>query len=175
MHKNLLLALGAMLAVACNQSTAPNPAASTKGSETGGLVARGIVYGFTAAPDSQRVALEGVEVTLRRIGDLVPQGPGTGPDTTLVNRQGGIAFVADSVVPSEPPPPPPPPACEEGTLAATVTTGADGSWSARGLEQGIYRLRVTPKAGSHWQGTDYCGFVLSQATEGVDLYLIPAP
>lgn len=176
MQKNLLLAIGGLLAAACTQSTDPNQVASRNGPETGGLAVSGIVYGFTAAPDSQRVALEGATVTLARIGDLPSSGPGQGPDTTLVNRQGGLTMLLDSVIPPEPPPPPPPPTCAEGTVVKSVVTGGDGTWSAAGLEEGVYRVQVAPPGSGDWQGSEYCGVELRAATqEPLILYLSPSP
>jgi hypothetical protein len=174
MQRSLLLAIGGLLAVACNDSAAPNRAAS-EGLGAGGLTVSGIVYGLTATPDSQRVALEGATVTLARIGDLPSPGPGQGPDTNLVNRQGGITMLLDSVIPPNQPPPPPPPACAEGTVAATVVTGADGSWSAAGLEEGLYRVLVAPPENSGWQGVEYCGLPVQGAVEPLSLYLYPVP
>lgn len=176
MRKNLLLVIGGLLAAACSQSTAPNQATSRNSPETGGLAVSGIVYGITAGPDSQRVALAGATVTLARIGDLPSDGPGGGTDSSLVTLRGGITMLLDSVIPPNQPPQPPPPPCAEGTMAATVVTGADGSWSAAGIEEGVYRVQVAPPEGGAWQGSEYCGLELRTGTqEPLNLYLTPTP
>lgn len=171
MRARHILAIGLLASVACKDGVNSESPAS-KNSSGAGIAVSGMVYGFTAAPDSQRFALEGATVTLARIGDLPSTGPGQGPDTTLVNRQGGLTMLLDSVIPPNEPPPPPPSACDEGTAAGNVVTGADGSWGAAGLEEGLYRVRVTPPANSGWSEVEACGYEVRQGSiEPLVLYL----
>lgn len=75
-----LLAMTLLVGVACNDGTNSDRTASEKGANGGGATVGGIVYGFTAAPDSQRVAIAGATVSLVWVGDFAP--PPGGPDTS---------------------------------------------------------------------------------------------
>ena len=176
MKGRTLLGLGLMALAACSDGANSENAANSKGEGAGEAILTGLVYGFTPAPDSQGVALEGARVTLVRLGDLPepvdtidsPEPPPPGPDTTLTNRT-TVRALLDTVL--TPPdtlgnPPPPPPACGSGVEVATVTTGQDGSWIASGLEDGIYKVSVAGPPGSSWKALEYCGYPVSSAREG---------
>ena len=184
MRRRNLLAMGLVAAVACTDGTNPNQTTGEKGSTGGGATVSGIVYGFTAAPDSQRMAIAGATVVLIRVGDFVPPGPDTtevpplppGPDTTLMNRS-GMKGLVDSVVP---PPdtisPPPPAGCGLGVTVATVVSGSDGRWSADGLEAGVYNVQIYGPANTSWLGIEACGYQIPTDSESeLTLYLILGP
>jgi len=180
-----LLAMTLLAGVACNDGTNPDRTASEKGAN-GGAAASGIVYGFTAAPDSQRVEIPGATVSLVLVGDFVPPpgGPDTsetpnpplppGPDTMLMVR--GLKALADTVLsPPDTIAPPPPAACGLGVTVATVVTGSDGTWSATGLEEGVYNVVIDPPSTGSWQGIKYCDYVIrGENQERLTLYLSPA-
>lgn len=170
MQKNLLLALGGLLTVACSQSTDPSQAASRNSSGTGGLAVTGIVYGYTAAPDSQRTEIAGATVTLSWIGDLPPETPG--PDSTL---RSGLAALVDTIVPPGDPGTPPG-GCGQGDDRGTAVTGADGKWTLADIEQGVYQIRVVPPEADPMRTVVFCGIeVRSDRENAFTLYVPPAP
>ncbi len=170
MQKNLLLAIGALLAAACSQSTGPNQAASRNSPEPGGLTVSGIVYGYTAAPDSQRMEIAGATVTLSRIGDLAPETPSS--DSTL---RSGLAALVDTIVPPGDPGTPPG-GCGQGDDRGTAVTGADGKWSLADIEQGVYQIRVVPPESDPMRTVVFCGVeVRSDRENAFTLYVPPAP
>lgn len=182
MRGKILLAIGVVAGVACSEGSNSENSANEKGSNSGGGVTlSGTVYGFTAAPDSQRVAIEGATVTLIRVGDFAPPGPDTtegptppGGDTTLMLRRGLGSLVDTSTGP--PPEAPPLPGCGMGVEVATVTSGSDGSWSVTGLEAGIYNVAIAGPAGGHWSSIEYCGLpVTDEGENDITLYLQPGP
>lgn len=176
-----LLAMS-LLAVACNDATNPDRTASGKGANGGGTAVTGIVYGLTAAPDSQRVEIAGATVSLVLVGDFVPPGgPDTtdtpdppvppGPDTMLMVRS--LVSLADTVFsPPDTVAPRPPDGCGLGVTVATVVTGGDGTWSATGLEEGVYNVVIDPPATGRWRGIEYCNYPISgENAERLTLYL----
>jgi hypothetical protein len=178
--------LGLGLVVACSDSGGPNQTSNERGggNTQGAASVSGVIYGFTAAPDSQRFEVAGATVVLVRVGDLAP--PDTGgvdtllpppdPDTSLTNRP-VVILLGDTVVPPDTTAPPPPdPGCGPGTTAATVVTGNDGAWQADGLEEGIYLVEVAPPAGSQLRGIEYCGYEIRNGQENqLTLYLPLGP
>jgi hypothetical protein len=175
------LATGLLLAVACNAGTDPGTALQKRSAGDGATVS-GVVYGFTPAPDSQRVALAGATVLLVRVGDFVPPGgPDTsetpnpplppGPDTMLTTRN-LVALVDTVISPPDSTIPPPPDGCGLGVVVATVVTGSNGEWSVTGVETGVYSVRVDPPSASQWRGIEYCGYVVqSEVQDDLALYL----
>lgn len=192
----LLLALG--LSAACTSESEPT-AEQVQDDPGEGFSLSGSVYGFTSGPDSNRVALEGVTLRFVRIGDIV-EWPDTtvapdtlpGGDTLLTSRFRPLLFRSDTV---DTPPhdtvgtppndttvtPPdtvvtPPGSCSDGDATATATTGADGKFTAEGLEDGIYAVWVSPGTGSPWQGRGFCPIQLTaDRPDPFDLYLLAAP
>lgn len=164
MYRKTLLAVAAGFLVACGDGSDPATPTLSKGAGSGTISANGIVYAMTPAPDSQRIAIAGATVTLVWTGPLVPYGP---DDTMLTVR----TSLLDSVVP--PPPPPPPPAeCASGDTVASVRTSAGGAWTAGGLAEGLYTVRVDPPAGSAWRGIAYCAYPVRELMEApLVLYL----
>jgi len=183
MKARSFITLGLSLAAACSESgTGPGGAGNQKGggNTQGAASVSGVIYGFTAAPDSQRLELAGAAVRLVRVGDLVPPDTGTvdtllpppGPDTTLMNRS-VVRTLSDSVVPPDTTEAPPPnPGCGPGTTVATMVTGDHGVWQADGLEEGIYVVGVEPPAGSQFLGIEYCGYEVRNGQDNaLTLYL----
>jgi hypothetical protein len=169
MRRGHILAMALLATIGCKDAVNPGSGATEKSSGDG-VTASGVVYGFTAAPDSQRTALAGATVTLVRISDLPPPLP-PGPDTLT---SGGLAAVLDSFVPppdTTQPPPPPPATCDAGETVAQAQTGSDGSWSLTGLENGIYNVRVEAPAGTQWRSIEYCGWVVQNDRNEITLYL----
>jgi hypothetical protein len=144
MRSRLAIVLGIGLVAACSGS-GTGPAA--RGSEPigvnsqGSATLHGVVSGFTTAPDTQLVAIAGATVTVTRVADLPTPAP-TGGDTTItVGGSGPID-------------------CDAGAVVASVTTGADGSWQAEGLDEGVYKVQATPPAGSGYRGAERCGIAV---------------
>lgn len=184
MRGRILLAIGVVAAVACSDGSNSENSANEKGSNSGsGATLTGTVYGFTATPDSQRVAIEGATVTLVRVGDFVPPSPGPdttggptppGGDTTFMVRRSLRSLIDTSSGP--PPEAPPLPGCGMGVEVATATSGSDGSWSATGLEAGVYNVAIAGPAGGHWSSIEYCGLPVTDDGENdITLYLQPGP
>lgn len=181
MGGRILLVLSLALAAGCGDSTDPERTGThTETNNSGGVSVSGVLYGFTHAPDSQRVAIAGATVVLIRVGDFVPPGPDTtevpplpppGPDTTLMSR----SRLLDSVVPPDTVLPPPP-GCAPGIAVATAVTGADGKWSAEGLEAGQYNVEIDPPAGTRWLGIEACGYPIgSEDARDLTFYLPLGP
>jgi hypothetical protein len=180
MRVRCAIALGLGLAAACSENSAGPRSTNEKGggNSQGAASVTGIIYGFTAAPDSQRLELSGATVTLIRVADFPPDTgtvdtpfPPPGPDTTLTNRS--VAFsLADTVVPPDTATPPPTPSCAEGTVVATIVTGTGGEWQADGLVEGIFNVRVDPPEGSQFRAIEYCGYEVRQSQDNqLTLYL----
>ncbi len=173
MGRRHLVAIGLLATIACKDGVSAGPGTNEKATGAG-VSASGVVYGFTAAPDSQRVALAGATVTLVRVGDLpppLPPGPQLPPGSDTLTS-GHVGGVLDSVIPPPPEHPPlPPAACDAGVTVAEVRTGSDGGWSATGLESGIYNVRVDGPAESQWRSIEYCGWVVQQEENDITFYL----
>lgn len=183
MRGKVLLAIGLLTGVACSEGSNSENSANEKSNSGGAAIVSGTVYGFTAAPDSQRVAIEGATVTLVRVGDFVPPSPGPdttvgptppGGDTTLMVRRGLGSLVDTSSGP--PPEAPPLPGCGLGVEVATVSSGSDGRWSATGLEAGVYNVAIAGPAGGRWSSIEYCSLPVTEEGENdIILYLQPGP
>lgn len=88
----------------------------------------------------------------------------------------GLKALADTVLsPPDTIAPPPPAACGLGVTVATAVTGGDGTWSATGLEEGMYNVVIDPPSTGSWQGIKYCNYEVSgENAERLTLYLSPA-
>jgi hypothetical protein len=193
----LLLAVG--LIAACNSDSNPNGIKSVDDGEGGaGFSISGAIYGFTGGPDSSRVALGGVVVSVVRLGDIGPDSSivdpdtgGTNPDTTsfpppdsivlpdsiacpitmLCARAAGRgpAFTLDTIPPAS--------SCfDNGTVIAATTNGS-GSFTLEGLQEGRYGVKIEPATGSGYSGFTYCGGIqLSEdRPDPLNFYLAAAP
>jgi hypothetical protein len=195
----LWLAAAGLIA-ACNSDANPSgPRIIDDGEGGGGFSLSGTVYGFTGGPDSQRVELSGVVVSVVRLAALDPDtsivDPDSGvtnPDTVVVPppdsivlpdsiacpitwlcaRQAGgrMAFTLDTVFP-------PPSSCFDTGEVITATSDASGSFTLAGLEDGLYGLKVEPASGSGYQGFTYCGGIIltENRPDPLNFYLSAAP
>lgn len=193
----LWLATVALIA-ACNPDKNPNGIRSIDDGEGDGFSISGSIYGFTGGPDSSRVGLEGVVVSVVRLGDIGPDtvivNPDTGtgnPDTTsfpppdstilpdsivcpitmLCARGAGhrVAFTLDTIPPAS--------SCFDGSAVITATTDASGSFTLEGLAEGRYGVKIEPASGSGYQGFSYCGGIQlnEDRPDPLNFYLTASP
>lgn len=188
------------LIAACNTDSNPSGprVINDEGGGGNGFSLSGTIYGLSAGPDSQRVALSGATVTVVRLADITPDtsivdpdSNGTNPDTIVVPppdtivvpdsvscpvtwlcaRQGGrMAFTLDTVFP-------PPSSCFDTADVITATTDASGSFTLEGLGDGVYGVKVEPASGSGYRGFSYCGGIVltEDRPDPLDFYLSAAP